>query len=141
MKRVLMMSVATALVVWAGAPAAQVKTDEKAKPVTLSGCLAKGTDATSFVLNNAAPAAAAAKDAAKEAPAAGHGAHGASKSYHVMPSGSVKLDAHVGHMVELTGQVDAPKPPAPGAAPAAKADSSMPHLTVTAMKHVAPKCS
>jgi len=141
MKRVLMTSVAAALLVWASAPAAQMKPDEKAKPVTLSGCLAKGTDATSFVLNNAMPVAAAAKDPAKDAPAAGHSAHGASKSYHVMPSGSVKLDAHVGHMVELTGQVDAAKPAAPGSAPAAKADTSMPHLTVTAMKHVAAKCS
>jgi hypothetical protein len=141
MKQVLMTSVAAALLVWSSAPAGQGKPDPKAKPVTLSGCLAQGADATSFVLNNAMPVATAAKDPAKDAPAAGHSAHGDAKSYRVMPTDSVKLAAHVGHKVELTGQVDAAKPAAPGAAPTAKADSSMPQLTVTAMKHVAPKCS
>jgi hypothetical protein len=100
------------------------------------------------MLNNATSGGAAAKEGA----AATAGAGAQAKSYHVMPKGDVKLDAHVGHTVELTGTVDQSKAGttrgttgatagAPGAAGGSAGKSAdMPHLTVTAMKHVSAKC-
>lgn len=153
MKRLLMTSVVASLLVWSSAPAAQTKpADEKmqTKPagdqkmagdqmkgkmdtVTMSGCLAKGTDANSFVLNNAMMAGAG-KEMAKDKP----GAMAAKKSYHVMASEGVKLAPHVGHQVELTGHVDAM---AKGKPMGEGGKDAMPHFTVTAMKHVSPTCA
>jgi hypothetical protein len=105
----------------------------KGKSVQLTGCLAKGTDAGSFMLNNATEASAS-KEAAKGA---------AAKSYHlVAKDSSLKLADHVGHTVEITGTVEpmgAAKSSAAASGAAGKA-GDMPHVTVTAMKHVAGSC-
>lgn len=114
-----------------GAAGAQGAQASKAKTMQLTGCLAKGPDASSYVLNNATPVEAAAKDEAK--------AKAAAKSYHVTPAATVKLDAHVGHRVELTVEEGAAGAKTGTAGTAGKADA-MPQVTVTAMKHVAPKC-
>ncbi len=147
MKRLLMTSVVASLLVWSSAPAAQTKpADEKmqTKPagdqmkgkmdsVTMSGCLAKGATADSFVLNNAMMAGAG-KEMAKDKP----GAMADKKSYQVMASEGVKLAPHVGHQVELTGHVDAM---AKGKPMGEGGKDAMPHFTVTAMKHVSPTCA
>ncbi len=143
MKRAVMTGMAASVLVWATATAAQTPPpqDAKAKTLTLTGCLAKGEDANSFVLNKAMPVTAA-KDPAKDQSKGQADA----KAYHLMPTDAVKLAGHVGHTVEITGTMDAmaggmAKPGAAGSTPAAKPGASMPHLTVTAMKHVSPTCS
>jgi hypothetical protein len=123
-------------------PQAASQDAQKGKAMTVTGCLAKGADATSFMLSDAMPEAAAkeqSKDAAKS---------GDKRSYHVTAEPSVKLTDHVGHTVTLTGTV------AEGAGGGAKAGATggtgtsgtagkagaMSHLTVTSMKHVAGTC-
>ena len=132
MKRVVMTTVGACLFVWSIAPAAQTKpeADAKGKAVTLSGCLAAGSEPNSFVLNNATTAGA--KPAEK-------GTASAAKSYQVMPSADLKLAGHVGHIVELTGHVQ--ETPKGSAGAGAKPATAMPHFSATGMKHVAPKCS
>lgn len=139
---------------WAGAGAqAQGATQDakKGKPTTVTGCLAKGTDASSYVLNDAMPGAAA-KEQSKEASKSAE-----MRSYHVMAKdSSLKLADHVGHKVTLTGTVGemggesatgTPKTGAVGStggaagATAGGKGASMPHLTVTSMKHVAATCT
>jgi hypothetical protein len=151
MKRELFVGLGLAVALgWAGQNvSAQFATpDTKGKTTTVTGCLAKGADATTYTLSDATPAAAAAtaakeqpKDAAKSAEA---------KSYTVMAKdSSLKLADHVGHRVTLTGTVeemafspkaDAAKPGAPGTSGAAKPAATT-HLMVTSMKHVAPTCT
>jgi hypothetical protein len=118
--------------------------DAKAKATTVTGCLAKGTDSTSYVLNDAMPATAASKEASKETAKSAE-----MKSYVVMvKDASLKLDNHVGHKVTLTGTVEEMAfSPAPGGAKpsatagtAGKAGASQ-HLMVTSMKHVAATCT
>ena len=81
----------------------------------MTGCLAKGADASSFTLSDAMPATAD-KEQSKEAPKSAE-----MKSYQVVVKDtSLKLADHVGHKVTLTGTVDesaagAPKAGAPGA--------------------------
>jgi hypothetical protein len=135
MKRGLIVMVGVMAMLVAGAHLtlqAQGAQASKAKTMQLTGCLAKGADANSYVLNNATPvAAAAAKEEAKGKAAA--------KSYHVTPAASVKLEGHVGHRVELTVEEAAAGAKAGTAGTTGKSDA-MQHVTVTAMKHVAPKC-
>lgn len=137
------------------------KADAKGKTMQLTGCLAKGADANSFVLSNAMASTGAAASAGKDAKADAS-LHADMKSYRVTAKEDLKLAGHVGHKVELTGQVDSSaagsgmsgsagtsgstKPgdagaakPGPGASAGAKSDA-MPQLTVTSMKHVAATC-
>lgn len=131
-----------ALVAWTGSglQAQGASQDAKAKTTTLTGCLAKGADATTFTLSDAMPAAAdkeQSKEAAKSAEM---------RSYHVVVKDtSLKLADHVGHRVTLTGTVDdsaaAAKAGAPGAAGTSGKAGAMPNLSVTALKHVATSCT
>jgi hypothetical protein len=136
MKRGLMVMVgvvAVALAAAGGVLAAQATQDAKQKTMQLTGCLAKGTDAGSFVLNDATPATTG-KEETKTA------AKAETKSYHLMPKDTVKLDAHVGHRIEVTVEEAAgTAKPATTTGTSGKA-GDMPHVTVTAMKHIAPKC-
>ena len=149
MKRLLLVNVGlvVSLVSWAAAGAqAQYPSEDakKGKTTTVTGCLAKGTDANSFTLSDAMPATAA-KEQSKEAPKSAE-----MKSYQVMAKdASLKLADHVGHKVTLTGTVEEMSfKPAPdskaggGAASTEKGKAgSMPHLMVTSMKHVAATCA
>jgi hypothetical protein len=128
--------------VQAQAAAAQ---DTKAKATTVTGCLAKGTDANSYMLNDATSgaAASAAKEVSKEPAKSGE-----MKNYVVMvKDASLKLDNHVGHKVTLTGTVEemafspAPGGAKPGASAGTTGKAGSAHLMVTSMKHVAPTCT
>ena len=147
MKRELLVGVCLVVAVgsWAGydVQAQAAAQDSKAKTTSVTGCLAKGTDASSYMLNDAMPATAA-KEGSKESAKSAE-----MKSYVVMAKdASLKLDSHVGHKVTLTGTVEemafspAPGGAKPGAAAgtAGKAGAS-PHLMVTSMKHVAATCT
>ena len=143
MKRQVLMCVGLAVSLVAGANAgvfAQGASQDaaKAKTTSVTGCLAKGTDATSYTLSDAMPAAAA-KEGSKEAPKSAE-----MRSYHVVAKeSSLKLADHVGHKVTLTGTVEE-MGSAKGEAPKAGATAgkgSMPHLSVTSMKHVAASCT
>ena len=153
MKRLMCLGVGVSIVacaivaVGAQAPASADKPSQsadKSKSVTITGCLAAGTDANTFTLNDAMPGAAA-KEQSKEAPKAGE-----MKSYRVtVGESSVKLTDHVGHRVTLTGTVAEGAPGAAGAATPGAAGTAgttgggkaTPTLNVTAMKHVAPTCT
>ena len=117
----------------------QTSQEGKAKTVQLTGCLEKGTDANTFVLNNAMPATGG-KEQSKE-----QSKHADMKSYQLVPAETVTLAEHVGHNIQVTGQVDSTaggtaKSGAGGSTAAGKS-ASMPRLKVTAMKHVSAKCS
>ena len=132
-----------ALVSWAGIgiQAQGASQDAKAKTTTVTGCLAKGADATTFTLSDAMPATAD-KEQSKEAPKSSE-----MRSYLVMVKDtSLKLADHVGHKVTLTGTIEesaagAPKPGAPEATGTSGKGGAMPNLSVTALKMVAPSCT
>ena len=150
MKRVIIAGALASLVAWAGAPAQARQTqDSKAKTVTWTGCLAKGDTADSFTLNKAtmsgekaaAAGAAGEKTGTKDAQGA---------AYHLTPGKVQKMEAHVGHTVEITGTIDAShgKSGASGtsgtsgaAGSASTSKPAMQHVTVTGMKHVSATCS
>ena len=150
MKRVIVAGALASLVAWAGAPAQAQQTQEsKGKTVTLTGCLAKGDTADSFMLNKASmsgeKAAAAGASAEKTGAKDAQGA-----TYHLMPGKVQKMEAHVGHTVEITGTIDASqgKSAASGtsgtsgaAGSASTSKPAMQHVTVTGMKHVSATCS
>jgi hypothetical protein len=134
MQRLLIAGAVAALVASVAVTAQSQAPDAKDKKVMLTGCLAKGDDPGTFVLNNATMAGekvGTTGEAAK--PAAG-------KSYHIAPGTVAKMEAHVGHQVEITGTLDPMAKDKPAAAPAAKDKPAMAHVTATAMKHVAAKC-
>jgi hypothetical protein len=168
------MGLAVSLVSWAEAGAGAQSGAQGAaggKTTTVTGCLAKGADASSYMLNNAMPAGAA-KDESSKQPSKGSEA----KSYQVMAKeSSLKLADHVGHTVTITGTVDemaggsgagSSKAGAAGSTGGASGSSaggagstggaaagsaaaksgasktgSMPHLMATSMKHVATTCT
>jgi hypothetical protein len=144
MKRQLLVCIGLAVSLVAGANAAMLaqaaSQDAKAKTTTVTGCLAKGTDATSYLLNDAMPASAV-KEQSKEAPKSAE-----MRSYHVVAKeSSLKLADHVGHKVTLTGAVEdmasTAKTETPKSGAAAGGKGAMPHLNVTSMKHVAATCT
>jgi len=107
------------------------KAKDMGKDVKVTGCVAAGTDADHFMLNNATMAG----DMKKE-PAA------APMSYTLM-GGTLK--PHVGHKVEVTGSFADEKKPAMGAdKPAAAGDMAKAHdmhaLKVKSVKMVAETC-
>ena len=133
--------VAAAVAAHAQAPA-PAQDAQKAKTVSITGCLSAGADAKTFTLSDAMPATAD-KEQSKEAPKAAD-----MKSYRVtVGESSVKLTDHVGHKVTLTGTVEETTTAAaggagtPGAAGTTGGAKPMPSLTVTAMKHIAPTCT
>ena len=147
MRRLVIAGALASLIAWSGAPAQAEQADQareaKGKSVTLTGCLAKGDTADSFTLTNARTAGATAgttgeKEAAKAS---------AASTYHLSPGKTPKMEAHVGHTVEITGTLEAmpadksakPGEAAPGAS--AKTKDAMQHVTVTGFKHVSGSCS
>jgi hypothetical protein len=132
-----------ALVSWAGTglQAQGASQDAKGKTTTVTGCLAKGADATTFTLSDAMPASAD-KEQSKEAAKSSE-----KRSYLVMAKDSaLKLADHVGHKVTLTGTVDesaggAPKAGAPAATGTSGKAGAMPNLSVTELKMVSPSCT
>ena len=98
MKRFMCLGVGVSVVAFVTATAAAQAPSEdaqKAKTVSITGCLAAGADAKSFTLNDAIPAAAD-KEQSKEAPKSSE-----MKSYRVTAGeSSLNLANHVGH-VEL----------------------------------------
>ena len=157
MKRMIAAGALASLVAWAGAPARAAQTPEtKGKTVSLTGCLAKGETADSFTLNKATMAgdkAAAAGAAGEKTGAAGEktgAADAQGATYHLTPGKVQKMEAHVGHTVQITGTIDAShdKSKAPGTSGATgagggttKTKPAMQHVTVTGMKHIAGSCS
>ena len=147
MKRFTSLGVGLSIVVCAAAVAAgqapaqaPAQDAQKAKTVTVTGCLAKGADATSFTLNDAMPGAAE-KEQSKEAPKSTE-----MRSYRVSAPESLKLEGHVGHRITLTGTVEegAAGSATPGAAgTAGTAGGGMPTATLaaTSMKHISPTCT
>jgi hypothetical protein len=131
-----------ALVSWAGTgiQAQDASQDAKAKTTSVTGCLAKGADATTFTLSDAMPATAD-KEQSKES------ATSAEKRTYavVVKDTSLKLADHVGHKVTLTGTIEsaagAPKAGAPEATGTSGKGGAMPNLSVTALKMVAPSCT
>ena len=125
-----------AAVAAAQAPAqAPAQDAQKAKTVTVTGCLAKGADAKSFTLNDAMPAAAE-KEQSKEAPKSSE-----MRSYRVSAAESLKLENHVGHRITLTGTVEEATAGTPGAAGTAGGGKPAASLTATSMKHISPTCT
>jgi hypothetical protein len=144
MKRLMTAGLMAAALAWSApaltAQAPGAKADAKGEQVTVSGCLAQGKEPGSYMLNNARPAAA--KDAAAKSDTAMDKAQ--AKTYHVTAEESLKLAGHVGHIVELTGQVDSQAMGATSGATGTtggKSGSSTVQLKATAMKHVAAKCN
>lgn len=99
------------------------------KPHTMTGCLEKGSDENMFRLTNTE----------------GTGP----KTAELHADAKLKLSAHVGHKVAITGTDVDPKTlkrgttgtagGAPGAAP--KESAGEHHMRVQSMKHIAPTCS
>ena len=137
------LGLAVALASWAGTgmQAQGAPQDAKAKTTMVTGCLAKGADATTFTLSDAMPATAD-KEQSKEAPKSAE-----ARSYLVVVKDtSLKLESHVGHKVTLTGTVDesaggAAKTDAPAATGTSGKGGATPNLSVTALKMVAPSCT
>jgi hypothetical protein len=143
MKRLMCLGVGVSIVacavavVGAQAPAQDAS---KGKTVTITGCLAAGADAKTFMLSDAMPAAAA-KEQSKEAPKSSE-----MRSYRVTAGESaVKLADHVGHRVTLTGTVEqtasTAAPGAAGTSGTAGTGKPIASLTATALKHVSPTCT
>ena len=143
MKRLICLGIGVSAVAFvAAAAAAQAPSQDaqKAKTVSVTGCLAAGADAKSFALNDAMPASAA-KEQSKEAPKSSE-----MKSYRVTADESLKLTSHVGHKVTLTGTVEeaaagAATPGAAGTAGTAGGGKPAASLTATALKMVSPTCT
>ena len=147
MRRLVIAGALASMIAWSGAPAQAEQADQareaKGKNVTLTGCLAKGDTADSFTLTNARTTGATAgttgeKAAAKEASA---------DTYHLSPGKAQKMEAHVGHTVEVTGTLEAmsgdksAKPAEAAPSASAKTKGAMQHVTVTSFKHVSGSCS
>jgi hypothetical protein len=143
MKRFMSLGVGVSIVACAAAHAAAqapAQDAQKAKTVTVTGCLAKGADATSFTLNDAMPGAAE-KEQSKEAPKSTE-----MRSYRVSAPESLKLEGHVGHRITLTGTVEegaagSATPGAAGTAGTAGGGKPTATLTATSMKHISPTCT
>ena len=107
-------------------PAPQADKPAAAKPHTMTGCLEKGADATSFKLTNVE----------------GTGP----KTVELQADASKKLAAHVGHKIAITGtEIDATTmkkgtagKPEPGAAAAPSASEH--HMRVNSVKMVSESC-
>jgi hypothetical protein len=142
MKRFTSLGVGVSIVACAAVAAAQAPAQDadKGKTVTVTGCLAKGADATSFTLNDAMPGAAE-KEQAKDAPKSSE-----TRSYRVTAAESLKLESHVGHRVTLTGTVEeasagAATPGTAGTSGTAGGGKPTARLTATSMKHISPTCT
>jgi hypothetical protein len=80
----------------------KTKTEGETKMVTYTGCLDKGTETQTFVLNKVVPVT-----TTKTTEVAGTGGSitSTSTSYILVPGEKVTLQQHVGHKVEVTGML------------------------------------
>jgi len=127
------------------APKADDKVAKDAKDVTVTGCVAAGTEPNTFILTTKAA------DAAAPAPTTppAEGAAAASTVTYRLDSPE-KVKAHLGHQVEVTGRLDDTKgtakeatPPAPDATQPAGTSGKQPSLklNVKAVKMLSASCS
>ena len=105
------------------APKADDKMAKDAKDLTVTGCIAAGTEPNTFILTAKAASTDAAAPAAPTTPPAGATAGASPVTYRL--DSPEKVKAHLGHQVEVTGKLDETKAtdakeatPAPEAAPA-----------------------
>ncbi len=129
------------------APKADDKMAKDAKDLTVTGCVAAGTEPNTFILT----AKAASPDVAAPAPTTppAEGAAAASTVTYRLDSPE-KVKAHLGHQVEVTGRLDDTKgtakeatPPAPDATQPAGTSGKQPSLklNVKAVKMLSATCS
>jgi hypothetical protein len=116
------------------------------KTMTISGCIQKGADASSFVLSNVTavpPAGATGATGTTGGAGAPSGPKPESK-YSLVADPSVDLSKHVGHKVEITGSPAAEAKSAPrgepGAPPAAAGASGEAKFQVSSLKMVSATC-
>ena len=132
------------------APKADDKVAKDAKDLTVTGCVAAGTEPNSFILTaKAAGSDAAAPAAAPTTPPADAAATAASTVVYRLDSPE-KVKAHLGHQVEVTGRLDDKKgsdtkeaTPAPDATQPAGTSGKQPSLklNVKAVKMLSASCS
>jgi len=97
------------------------KSADKGKTVTVTGCLAQGTEADTYTLTDTSS-----KNKDK-------------MTYKLTAASGVDLKAHVGHKVTLTGKAEGGSELA-RTEPGAAAGSMTHKLEVTNVKHVSPTC-
>jgi hypothetical protein len=122
-------------------PATSMQDQAKAKATqaTFTGCLQAGTEAKSYILDQAAPA--------KTGEAVGTTGELANVTkLDLVASDQVNLQEHVGHKVEVTGTVSAAKPDTKAMPPGPEAGAKMekaatPQLHVSSIKQIADSCS
>jgi hypothetical protein len=107
---------------------------------TFTGCLKAGTEAKSYILDQAAPA--------KTGEAVGTtGELANATKFDLVASDQVNLQENVGHKVEVTGTLSPAKPdtkamaPGPEAAGAKMEKSATPQLHVSSIKQLPDSCS
>lgn len=138
---------------FAATPSAQQAVPKaKVDTVVMTGCVAAGSGASEYVLNNAEAEAVASTspNIMHSAPAADMSKDGKPVSY-ALKGGDLK--AHVGHKVAVTGMMDDAKPSEKGDQPvgssgsasggtaASGMTSSARTFTVQSVKMIAPSCS
>jgi len=128
------------------APKADDKVAKDAKDLTVTGCVAAGTEPNTFILT--AKAADAAAPAAPTTPPADAAAAASTVTYRL--DSPEKVKAHLGHQVEVTGRLDDKKgadakeaTPAPDATQPAGTSGKQPSLklNVKAVKMLSATCS
>jgi hypothetical protein len=129
------------------APKADDKMAKDAKDLTVTGCVAAGTEPNSFILTTKAASADAAAPAPTTPPA---DAAAAANTVTYRLDSPEKVKAHLGHQVEVTGRLDDKKAtdttaaaPAPDATQPAGTSGKQPSLklNVKAVKMLSATCS
>ena len=120
---------------------------DNAKMVTYTGCLDKGTDTQTFMLNKVVPVT-----TTKTTEVAGTGGSitSTSTSYVLVPGEKVTLVQHVGHKVEVTGMLvpegdsktktKIEREGAPDTKITTKVDNDKPRFRVMSVKELAEPC-
>jgi hypothetical protein len=130
------------------APKADDKVAKDAKDLTVTGCVAAGTEPNTFILTTKAASADAAAPAAPTTPPADAAAPASMVTYRL--DSPEKVKAHLGHQVEVTGRLDDKKAtdttaatPAPDATQPAGTSGKEPSLklNVKAVKMLSASCS
>jgi hypothetical protein len=130
------------------APKADDKMAKDPKDLTVTGCVAAGTEPNTFILTAKAASTDAAAPAAPATPPAAATAAAAPVTYRL--DSPEKVKAHLGHQVEVTGKLDDTKAadakeaaPAPDAAATAGTSGKQPSLKlkVKDVKMLSASCS